>query len=159
MKKHLIIGYGSKLRGDDALGPCIVESLWDEADLDGKNIQTMSLPQLDIALATILSEADTAIFVDARDDESESLVEVQQIVPLPGPVVFSHTSHTMGVPLLLRIALDWYGAAPECYAVMPKGFDYSIGESISEQAQLAARCAREKIVELLDLTSKVPTKI
>jgi hypothetical protein len=53
------------------------------------------------------------------------------------------------MPVLLRIAIDWYGAAPLCYAVMPKGYDFSIGDVVSEKAQTAAAHASGKIIEII----------
>ena len=154
--RSIVIGYGSKLRGDDALGPHIVENLHDTVGMESMDVHIISLPQLDLSLAPRISESDMVIFVDAREDGGEVPVEIQQIEPLTGPVLFSHTSHAMGVPLLLQIARDWYGAVPICYMVMPKGYDFTISETLSEKAEIAAVQARNKILEILQSQAPSP---
>jgi len=148
-KQCLVIGCGNTLRGDDGLGPYIAEGLQDMVGSDGVDVRIMAVPQLDVILASRMREADVVIFVDARADASEELVKIERIEPAAGPVAPQHTSHTISMPVLLRIAIDWYGAAPLCYAVMPKGYDFSIGDVVSEKAQTAAAHARSKIIEIL----------
>lgn len=145
MKKCLVIGYGNTLRGDDGLGPYIAEGL---QGVGGVDIRIMVFPQLDLILASQMGEADFVIFVDARVDDNEELVKIERIEPAAGSID-QLTSHTMTIPALLRIAFDWYGAAPKCYAVMPKGYDFSIGETISDRGLVAATHARSKIIEIL----------
>jgi hydrogenase maturation protease len=147
-EKCLVIGCGNTLRGDDGLGPYLAETLRGAAWPHDVDIEITILPQLDIILASKVSEVDLLLFVDARADESEDLVKIEQVEPLASPVNLNHTSHTMSLSMLLRIALDWYGAAPLCYSVMPKGFDFSIGESISEGGRLSALHARNRIIEI-----------
>lgn len=149
VKKCLIIGCGNTLRGDDGLGPNIAEGLKDVVESDGVDVRIMALPQLDVILAPEMCEADIVIFVDARADDNEALVKIERIEPVAGSATLQHTSHTVSMPVLLRIALDWYGTAPLCYAVMPKAYDFSIGENVSEKAKVAAAHSRSKIVEIL----------
>lgn len=149
VKKCLVIGCGNTLRGDDGLGPYIAEGLQDVVGSDGVDVRIMALPQLDVILACDMSEADIVIFVDARADDTEALVKIERIEPVAGPVTPQHTSHTISMPVLLRIALDWYGAAPLCYAVMPKGYDFSVGETVCDKARIAAAHARNNIIEIL----------
>lgn len=149
VKKCLIIGYGNTLRGDDGLGPYIVEHIQDAVAPYGATVRTMTLHQLDVTLASQIPEVDMVFFVDARADDSEELVRIEQIEPAAEPVGLHHTSHTISVPVLLRIALDSYGAAPLCFCLMPKGYDFSIGEIISPRARIAAACARNRIIEIL----------
>jgi hydrogenase maturation protease len=149
VKQCLVIGCGNTLRGDDGLGPYIAETLQNMTDLYGVDVRIVAVPQLDVILASRMREADVVIFVDARGDASEELVKIERVEPAAGPVALQHTSHTISMPVLLRIALDWYGAAPLCYAVMPKGYDFSVGELVSEKAQTAAAHARNKIIEII----------
>ena len=93
---------------------------------------------------------DLVILVDARADEDDELVKVRRIEPTDGLSNMPHTSHALGLPDLLYILRDWYGTTPACYAVMPKGYDFSIGEVVSERAQLAAAEARVRIAAILE---------
>jgi hydrogenase maturation protease len=149
MNNSLVVGYGNTLRGDDGLGPHIVENLYDIAEPFGTSIHLLVLPQLDIILASAMYAADVAIFVDARADTNKELVKVEEIAPALGPATQRHTSHSISVPLLLRIALDWYGSAPDCYAVMPKGYDFSLGQILSNNARTAAVHATKQIMQIL----------
>jgi hydrogenase maturation protease len=152
VKTCLVIGYGNTLRGDDGLGPHVAEGLQGVVSAYGRllDVRIMALPQLDVVLACQMAEADVVIFVDARVDDSEELVKIRRIEPaadLGGQLQTSHTISSM--PALLRIAFDWYRAAPLCYAVMPKGYDFSVGETMSAKARIAATHARTKIIEIL----------
>jgi len=149
VNKCLVIGCGNTLRGDDGLGPYIAEGLQDVVGSDGVDVRIMAIPQLDVILASEMCEADLVIFIDARADDSEELVKIERIEPAVGPMAPHHTSHTISMPVLLRIALDWYAAAPFCYAVMPKGYDFSIGEFVSNSGRIAAAHAKNRIVEIL----------
>ncbi len=149
MKKFLVIGYGSGLRGDDNLGPHVVEGLYDFTWCNDHNVRIMSLPQLDVTLSLDLCWADTVIFVDARSDDNDEPVVIQRVYPSPGTPNPNHSSHSVGLPELLCIVQNWYNSEPICYAVMPKGYDFSISESLSEGALIAAAEARSGIIEIL----------
>ena len=149
MKKCLVIGYGNTLRGDDGLGPYIVESLRDKINNLGKNVKIMSLPQLDIVLSLEICQADLVIFIDARSDDIDELVSIEEIRPTVNPTTLNYTSHTISIPVLLHITRDWYGSEPLCYAVMPKGFDFSFSSTISKRALESANLAQNKIMEIL----------
>ena len=145
----LVVGYGNTLRGDDGLGPFTVEGLRDVAAVCAVEAQTAVLPQLDVTLASEMSDATLVIFVDARDDADEEPVKVERVFPTAAPLNLRHTSHSLGIPDHLRMAQDWFGSRPACYAVMPKGYDFSLSENISPNAQQTARQARSKIVEII----------
>lgn len=149
LRKYLVIGYGSTIRGDDGLGPCVAESLREATLPRAADVRIMVLPQLDITLAAEMNTASRVIFVDARSDDNEEPVTVGRVWPAERSAGESHTSHSIRLPDLLRLALDWYGAAPECHVVMPKGYDFSIRETISERAAVAAALAKEKVIEIL----------
>lgn len=150
MNDTLIVGYGNTLRGDDGLGPYVVGRLGTDSLPTGT--RCLCLPQLDISLVEPLPRADVAIFVDARDDDDDALLRVDQIVPpdlsgsSPG---MPHTTHAIGLPLLLGLAVQWYGRAPACYLLQPKGVDFSICETLSATAQRSAALAGQAILHLL----------
>lgn len=149
MNRSLIIGYGNTLRGDDGLGPYIIEQL--SMMTGGKfagQASFLSVPQLDIALLPEMCNISNLIFIDARRDESDELVRVEEIRPRDR-VQALHTSHSVGIGVLLRLAVDWYNAAPLCYAVLPKGYDFCIVEGLSDQAKIAADLAIEKVLAIL----------
>jgi len=145
----LLVGYGNVLRGDDRLGPYIVEKLQDILSTLKISVKTIILPQLDIILANELQYARVVIFVDARNDDENDIVRIEQIERDPEPFSFHHTSHSLSIPHLLRIAHDWYAHAPLCYMVSVKGYDFSVGETLSSGAEKAAEYAVKEIVKIL----------
>ena len=149
MKECLVIGYGNTLRSDDGLGPYVVKSLTEKLENTGKNVRILSLHQLDISLSSSVSKLDIVILVDARADDTDELVTVEKIKPAAIPLTPGSISHTINIPTLLRASMDLFGAVPQCYIVMPKGYDFSFGERISEKAIKSASLARKKIVKIL----------
>jgi hydrogenase maturation protease len=147
--KALVIGFGNTLRGDDGLGPFIVEGLEDLRGSLNLDFRSIRLPQLDLILTPEIGSADVVIFVDARDDNDDDLVKVELIEPEEAVGGRGYTTHLTAIPGLLGLARDWFGKAPICYAVMPKGIDFSFGETFSPLAQGASALAREKIIDLL----------
>ena len=159
MKKVLVAGYGNILRGDDGLGPFVAEGLKSAKKPLNTCIHVLSLPQLDISMVAELHNADVAIFVDARQDDKADLLLVDPISPSheQGPsTVHTHSTHCVGISALLTITAKWYGKAPSCYLVQPKGFDFSLGTSISEKGRQAAEHARQAIYELLRELDEAP---
>ena len=149
IKKFLIIGYGNTLRSDDGLGPYIVKKLRNKLYNFRKNIKIMSLPQLDVTLASQISKTDIVLFVDANSGTTDELVSIERIKPQTSPVRLNYISHKIDIPTLLRASLDWFGIEPVCYIVMPKGFNFAIGDSISEKALKSAEVAQDKIIDML----------
>lgn len=154
--QYLIIGCGNTLRGDDALGPCIIESLRNDIDRSKSNVSLLAVPQPDIGLLPEIIKADVIIFVDARIDDDEEIVKVERIQPVPGPVRPGHVSHTLGMAGLLRLALDWYGVSPLCYGIMPKGYDFAFGDSLSERARKTVESAKALIIGFSGSGWKIP---
>lgn len=149
VREAVIVGFGNTLRGDDGLGPYIVERLQDMPVPRGMAVRTIVLPQLDVAMIPEVCEADLVILVDARADGSEDLVSVSRVEAPAGLSNKPHTSHAIGASDLLHILREWYGTVPVCYAVMPKGYDFSINESVSQEARAAAIEARGQIESIL----------
>ena len=145
----LLIGCGSTIRNDDRLGPYVVERVSEDLHARARRCRAMSLPQLDISLVEELTQTGLAIFVDARDDDSEELVRCERVNPGPDTPVSSHTTHSVGIHQLLLMTIQLYGAAPACYAVMPKGYDFSIGDTLSPGAIQSAEQARIQILNIL----------
>ena len=80
-KKILLIGYGSTLRGDDAVGRHVVEIF---AGRSLPNVTTISVTQLVPELAAQIATAQAVIFVDASGDNELRDVDIREIVDAPG---------------------------------------------------------------------------
>ena len=145
----LILGIGCVLRRDDGLGPYVINQLNQLPEVAENTVRAVALAELDIILAPELNGVDLLILVDARADECDDLTLVERIHPTVTPGVVHRISHIVDAAALLRLAHDWYGAAPECYAVLPKGYDFAFGEGLSEKASLSAQEAVSRVQELL----------
>jgi hydrogenase maturation protease len=148
VKRGLVIGIGNVLRGDDGLGPQTV-TLLDSIGFDGRDVGTIALPQLDITLATSLASVDYAVFVDARLHDSEDEVKIVHLVQTERSTTLSHTSHSLSIPSLIEMTRELYGKAPDCYMVVPKGHDFSIGEQLSPRAEANRRLAAKNVIDLV----------
>jgi hydrogenase maturation protease len=149
MKNILVVGYGNTLRGDDGLGPAIIESLDIEEVPHSCRVRMVCLPQLDISLLTELQSTDIAIFVDARQDDDDELLLVDRLEPSHTCSIMTHSTHSMEIPALLSIADQWYNKKLTCYVIKPKGFDFSISETISEQSRQAGVLAKQLIHKII----------
>ena len=147
--KCLLIGYGNIGRGDDGLGPVIAQQITESEVLSNIDLKVCSLFQLDVALCDDLKSVDLAIFVDARDDDSDEPVIVRKEVVNPQEIMASHSSHTCSINGLLNITNNLYGTMPDCFAVLPKAYDFSFKEGLSSGANENAKLASEKIVEII----------
>jgi hydrogenase maturation protease len=148
MKKCLLIGFGNTLRRDDGLGPYVVDGLATE-NLRGMEIAKISIPQIDLILASGLSRVDVALFVDARVDDSDEPVIVEHCSASEDASPFGSSSHSLSIPDLLRLTRDLYGHKPESYVVMPKGFDFSLGDSLTPEAEHTAALASRALLGLV----------
>jgi hydrogenase maturation protease len=145
----LIIGYGNTLRSDDGLGPYVIDELRKSLDLEQGQVRLLDLPQLDPVLLPEFMNVDILIFIDVRYDESDKPILLKQVAPSPESISPAHTTHHLKVPELLRLAKDWYDAAPECYMVLMKGYDFTIGEQLSTKGLKAAEQARKLIIKMI----------
>jgi hydrogenase maturation protease len=124
----LLIGYGNRLRGDDALGPMAVERLrplLPDAEL-------LSCHQLAPELAEPLAHCGLALFVDAAACGKPGTVRVQRLQPAP-PSAPANLTHHVHPSALLELARTLYGHAPEAVLVTGAGDTFDSRESLSEK--------------------------
>lgn len=139
----LIIGYGSTLRGDDGVGPRVVELL-QTAGLPG--VETIPCHQLTPELADPISRSRMVIFVDAAVDVPDGLVRVEPVSPMPAHQVMVHT---VSPQTLLHLAKSVFGHCPPAWTVAIPVAAMDIGEQLSPLADSGAQTACQRIIELL----------
>ena len=139
----LVIGYGNELRGDDALGPCIVRELERRA-LPG--VRTWTLTQLTPELAADLAESHAAIFVDARFADEEDEVRVAALFPAGDRAWGTHFSDPAA---LLAMAQLLYGHAPPAWLVTVVGATFDPGSELSTQAVRGMDRAVSRLEQLI----------
>ena len=118
----LVIGYGSPIRGDDAIGPLVADRLARDGVPAG--VTVLSRHILTAELVADLIERDRVIFLDAAVAGAPGTVRCQRLHP------DAHAISTMAHFLDPRELLAWcetlYGRVPETYLVTVTGasFDY-----------------------------------
>ena len=151
-KKILIFGIGNPGRGDDGLGPELVERL------RRQNSQThteLSNPnsvcdceyefryQLNIEDSFTIKDHHLIVFADAAvtGDTAAELTEV-----FPSDAI-AFTTHRMSPPSVLALCHELYGGAPKAYVLSIRGYHWDLGAGLSPQAE-------ENLNQALDLIRK-----
>jgi len=128
----LVIGYGNRLRGDDAVGPLVAEAV---AAWRLPGVETIAVHQLTPELAERLAEAGCAVFVDATTAASK--VAGRRVRAGAAPSALGHALDPGG---LLGLALQAFGRAPVAWLLtVPTGaFEVDAGLSPVARAGLDA---------------------
>src|SRR5579862_7741310 len=88
MPHLLILGYGNRLRGDDAIGPLAAERL--QGLLADPGIEIRALHQLTPELMELISRATRVIFIDAALGPTPGEITERAVEPDPAPRPFTH---------------------------------------------------------------------
>jgi hydrogenase maturation protease len=121
--RTLVIGYGSPIRGDDAVGPLAAEALAARPLPPG--VTVLARHVLTAELAEDLAAAERVIFLDAECGATPGSVRVRRLVPDAGGV--STMAHFHDPCELLAWCEVLYGRAPRAWLVTAAGasFDYA----------------------------------
>ncbi len=128
MKPWLLIGYGNPGRGDDGLGPALVERL-ESAGVEG--LELMSDYQLTVDLAYDIASFETVVFADAAAS-GEAPYTFRSIAP-GAPLRF--TSHSQSAEGVLYLAETLFGAHVCGFQLGVRGYRFDeFNESLSPGA-------------------------
>jgi len=132
----LIIGIGNPSRGDDALGPLLIERL--EA-LHLPDVELLTDFQLQVEFALDLQGRQQVIFVDASLDAPAPFT----YTPVIAAQDSSYSSHALSPGALLHATQKLFGEAPPAYVLAIRGEAFELGEnpSAGATANLAAALA------------------
>lgn len=123
----LIFAYGNPSRGDDALGPLLLERL-----------EALHLPQVEL-LTDFQLQVEHAIDLQGR----ERVLFIDASVSCPPPFAFSRlapakdrsfTSHAMSPSAVLQAYQELYGEAPPAWLLAVRGEAFELGEPLSPAA-------------------------
>ena len=119
----LIIGYGSPIRGDDAIGPLAVERLVERGLPDGVN--ALARHVLTAELVTELEGCERVLFLDAAVGGEPGAVQVRRLTADVN--AHSTLAHVLDPAELLAWCQRLYGHAPDAYLITATGdrFDYA----------------------------------
>lgn len=145
-RRTLIVGYGSPIRGDDAIGPLAADALLSQPLPEG--VQVVSRHVLTAELAEDIAAADRVIFLDAAADGEPGEVRVRRLQPDASAV--STMAHFLDPRELLAWSQTLYRREPVAYLVSAAGqnFDYA-HYSLSPVAASALAPLLERVRDLL----------
>ena len=125
----LIFAYGNPSRGDDALGPLLIEHL-QILNLEGVEILTDF--QLQVEHAYDLQGRERVLFIDASVS-CEAPYTFSRIFPQKD---LSYTTHVMSPMAVMHVYQELYGDPPPSYLLQVRGESFELGESLSPQAEV-----------------------
>jgi hydrogenase maturation protease len=112
--RPLVLAFGNRLRGDDAVGWVVADALAD--DLRMEEVDVVAVHQLSPELADDVSRASLVVFVDARLDPTRVAGAVAVAVLEPDVTAASMTHH-VAPGAVLALARTLYGQAPPAFTV------------------------------------------
>ena len=130
----LLFGYGNPGRGDDAVGPALIEAM--QTYLDNHNrsadVECLTDMQLQIEHVTDMVDRDRILFIDA----DMSCEEACALRLLPSEKDDSYTTHAMSPGALTYTYQQVYGRpAPAAYVLSIRTYTFELGDDICEQAR------------------------
>ncbi len=153
MKHFLIIGCGNLSRSDDGVGWYVIDNI--EKALPGK-VDALKLHQLTVDLPEDLKDHAIVIFVDARVDDGDELIQSKDLQPI---FKMGLTAHYITPETLLAICKGLYEKAPRAHLFSIKGFNFDFGEKLSERTKKAADEVVNRIIEMINNYDKAKKKV
>jgi hydrogenase maturation protease len=139
----LVLAVGNPSRGDDALGPLLLDRLRAQAPPDADGVDWLEDFQLQVEHALDLRGRRAVLFVDAARPGTVGGVRLSRIGPEAGAGPLSHALRPQAV---LGVARQLDGDAPPAWLLAIEGEGFGLGAPPSARAlcrlQSAQRCAR-----------------
>ena len=127
----LVFGWGNPSRGDDALGPLLVEQLAGLAQMSSGWLECLTDFQLQVEHALDLRGRERVLFVDAAIG-LQTPFAVSTVVPAP---VAGFTTHALSPEALLQVYRDLERAEPPpCTLLAIRAQRFELGEAPGGQA-------------------------
>jgi hydrogenase maturation protease len=146
VKPVLVFGYGNLSRGDDALGPLLLQYIEDNIDL--KDIELQTDFQLQIEHALDLENRQLVLFVDASVS-CENAYDFYELTPARDN---SYTTHAISPSSVLAVYQDIKKQRPPpCFLLSIKGESFELGEGLSTNAKNHLEQAYRFIDQLLQV--------
>ncbi len=144
----LVIGYGSPIRGDDAIGPLVADRL-QQLDLPDW-VQVEARHILTAELAADLAQMTQVIFLDAAIDLPPGALRCQPL--LADASALSTMAHFHDPRELLAWCQELYGRIPEAWLITVGGAKFDYGHfRLSDTAAAAVQPMIDTVLERLGL--------
>ncbi|WP_338074211.1 hydrogenase maturation protease [Halochromatium glycolicum] len=153
--RALVIGYGSPIRGDDAIGPLVADRLAAQLAADpalGDGVEVQARHILTAEIVDDLVRAERVVFIDAAADLTPGEVRCCRLAP--DTATLSTMAHFHDPRELLAWCAALYQRSPQAWLVSAGGADWGYASySLSSTAQGAVE---PMIAEILVLISPSP---
>jgi hydrogenase maturation protease len=149
----LIFTYGNPSRGDDALGPAMFDLLERKQKMahTASPVELLTEYQLQIEHTIDLEQRECVLFIDA----SASCPSPYEFYKLQAEQDDSYTTHAMSPAALLAVYQKInQREPPPSYMIAIRGYEFDLGQTITEQAMVNFRQSYEFIETLLGTGSE-----
>lgn len=146
VKPILLFGYGNPGRGDDALGPGLLEEIEKSAEVDHRQVELITDFQLQIEHALDMLDRQVVLFIDASVD-CRAPFELTMVEPLRD---HSFTTHSISPGALLEVYRTVTSRrSPSAFLLSICGESFGLGEPLSEAAAKHQNQAKAFVERLL----------
>lgn len=145
MPRLLLFGYGNPGRGDDALGPNLIDHI---ALLGFSHVECQSDMQLQIEHVMDVARCHQALFIDADLSCAEPFVYSKVVAEKDR----SYSTHAMTPSTLLHVYQEVYGqAAPQTFLLRIRGYHFELGTALSNRANANLEAAVKFVSRLCEM--------
>lgn len=142
----LVLAVGNPSRGDDALGPALLDRLR-EAGVDrGGEVELLTDFQLQVEHALDLQDRRAVLFVDAA---LTGATVGATVAPIVADARIPPASHALRPGAVLRVASEIAGRAPPAWQLAIEGRSFGLGEGLSAAAERHLEAAVELALDWL----------
>ncbi|HQY38439.1 MAG TPA: hydrogenase maturation protease [Giesbergeria sp.] len=127
----LILAVGNPSRGDDALGPCLLERLAARQLEGAGDVELLTDFQLQVEHALDLQGRHAVLFVDAA---RPGVVDGACLASIQADARTPPNSHALSAPAVLQVAEQLNGQAPPAWQLAIEGTDFELGAALSPVA-------------------------
>ena len=134
----LVLAVGNPSRGDDALGPALLERLRAVGVGAARDVELLTDFQLQVEHALDLDGRRAVLFVDAARPGTTRGVCIE---PIYADARLPPASHALRAQAVLHVAVQLAGHAPPAWQLAMEGEHFALGEGLSPMAERHLACA------------------
>lgn len=127
----LVLGWGNRSRGDDALAPRLLDALRAAGVEQGGAVELLEDFQLQPEHALDLAGRRALLFVDAALDGAAQQPALQALAPLPAAARGALFSHALAPAALLQLAAQLQDAVAPAWLLSLPGSGFALGAPLS----------------------------